>query len=108
MPKKAAKPVEEGFVKTGEAHTNLVLRLKSWEHKEILEASVNGGQLGLRDRLLARFSEPDQDRIYAIELPDELTGEIIRHMAYGKGNGGWQKRLAAAFLPAIRRATGTV
>jgi hypothetical protein len=86
----------------------LTLRLKSWEAKQILEAPVEGGHLGLRDRLIAKLVHVSEESLWEIELSDAEVGEIWRHMAYGGGVGGWQHRLRQAFLPAFRRATGAV
>lgn len=86
----------------------LALRLKTWEFAEIRDAPVKGGQLSLKTKLLEKFAYDEANKIHAIEMTDELTGHVFRHMAGNKGDGGWQRRLAAAFLPAIRRATGTV
>jgi hypothetical protein len=88
-------------------HKKTRLVLHDWEVAHVEEAPVSGGHLALRDRLLDQF-EWMPDNLVSIELEDAELGEIMRHMVYGGGNGGWQKRLMRSFMPALQRAMGAV
>lgn len=87
---------------TRETTKPFVITLRSFERRRFTAApALQGGHLSYYGRLSDKLGSGD-----TMTLDDAEMGELIRHMAYGGGNGGFQALLRQVFGRSVREMTG--
>lgn len=83
------------------------LHIKPWHYRTLKEANVKGGHKTHQTHLMQQMRpvEDGYEIVFAEDAPGPLF-ELLRQMGYGGGEGGWQKKLRDAFLPAILKYVG--
>lgn len=78
---------------------NIIIKLASWEMKELKKPEGDGGHQAFHRWLYEKLQEDG-----SMEFSDEEFGRLVRHMGYG--GGGFQGRLRKIFARPISELLG--